>query len=70
MKEVAMKSYAPMVGMLLVAFLAFGAGCAEDDFLLGGSGGKKASPPSGASSDPGPNPSPSGSGLPGGIKND
>ncbi|MNK88707.1 hypothetical protein D3C87_1086810 [compost metagenome] len=65
-----MKPYASLVGMLLIAFLAFGAGCAEED-LLGGTGkGKKATPSSEASSDGNPTPSPSGSGLGGGVTND
>ncbi|MNR83971.1 hypothetical protein D3C72_147590 [compost metagenome] len=66
-----MKPYFPLVGILLAAFLAFGAGCAEEDLLLGGTGrGKKATPSSEASSDSTPTPSPSGSGLGGGVTND
>ena len=64
-----MKPYFPLAGMLLVAFLALGSGCAEDDGLLGIGGGTKRATPSGNSSpDSNPSPTPSGSGLHGGFK--
>lgn len=67
-----MKPYAPLAGLLLVAMLAFGAGCAEDDSLfIGGGSGKKNSSPSGNATPGGSlTPSPSGSGMNGGIKDD
>ena len=63
-----MKPYVSLVGILLVAALAVGAGCAEEEFLLGGGKGKKGDPSSEAT--PTPTPSPSGSGLGGNVKND
>jgi hypothetical protein len=62
-----MKSYFPVAGILLVAFLAFGTGCAEDGALFGvGGSGKKAS----ASPNASPTPSASPSGTGGSIVND
>lgn len=65
-----MKPFFPLAGMLLVAFLAFGTGCAEDDglFNVGGGGTKKATPGNNASPGSGATPSPSGSGFGGGVR--
>lgn len=63
-----MKSLFPILGLMLAASMAFGAGCADDGTLfgVGGSGGKKASADPQAS--PTPTASPSGTG--GAIVND
>lgn len=66
-----MRSSLPILGIVMAALLAFGAGCAEDDgFFVGGSGGgrKTASPtPTPGSGGENPTPTPSGSGFTGGI---
>ncbi|MNU08068.1 hypothetical protein D3C86_333110 [compost metagenome] len=63
-----MKPYASLFSLLLVAVLAVGAGCAEEDFQLGGKGKKP--PSSESTSGNTPDPTPSESGLGGRLKND
>lgn len=59
-----MKSLFPVLGLLLAASMAFGAGCAEDGVLFGvGGGGKKASADPQASATPTAKPSGTGGSI-------
>lgn len=61
-----MKALFPVLGLVLATTMAFGAGCADEGFLIGSGGGKKASADPNAT--PTPTASPSGTG--GSIIND